>query len=358
MSSTDRTIPPHVLSALRAKVAAEDERRAVYGDVRPIISTVWQGYRFVAVGSSLHWDKVEKWRTFIDFLGYLIKLVFGVEWGAAELQKPLAERHVIMQWCEALRQLQLRNPGADERGMCSGDPDGPSYAYLLLAYDLYLLGDHGKLRERLVERLKRPEEFQSARYELFVAATIIRAGFDLELENERDSSKQHAEYIATHRQTKEPFAIEAKSRRVPGVLGFQGEPVPEEDFKLDVRQLIKRALEKNITLPYIVFLDANMPPGYANTRREEWIANVNRAVQLADSVFSDVGIRVGSVFNLLVVTNVPDHYGESAGPLPDPVFYRLQPAEARRVVKYAVFDDIERALTQSHRVPSEFPPIE
>jgi len=340
-------------------MAAEEERRATYGEVRPIISTVWQDHRFVAVGSTLHWEKAEKWRTFTDFLGHFIKHVFGVHWGAAELQKPLAKRHVIMQWCEALRQLQVRNPEPDDNGLCSGEPDGPSYAYLLLAYDLYLLGDHGKLRARFVERLKLGEEFQGARYELFVAATMIRAGFDLEPENERDGSRQHAEYIATHRRTKETFAVEAKSRRMPGVLGFVGEPVSEEKFQLDVRQPIKRALGKKVAHPYIVFLDANMPPRYANDRRDEWIGNINRAVELGDSSFNDVGIRVGSLFNFLAVTNVPDHYGETGGPLPEPVFYSVRPAKAHRAVQNSdVFGDIERSLSQSHRVPGGFPPIE
>ena len=58
-----------------------------------------------------------------------------------------------------------------------------------------------------------------------------------------------------------------------------------------------------------------------------------------------------------MVTNVPDHYGESGGPLPEPIFYSLIPEESRRRVQHgAVFDDIRRALLQSHRVPSDFPP--
>src|SRR5690242_12404080 len=123
MPPADRLIPPDVLEVLRAKIAAEDARRATYGEVRPIISTVMQDRRIVAVGSSIYWNTVEKWRTFTDFLCYFIQHVFEVDWGAAELQKPLADRHVIMKWCDALRQLQLRNPKPDEHGVCSGEPD-------------------------------------------------------------------------------------------------------------------------------------------------------------------------------------------------------------------------------------------
>jgi hypothetical protein len=44
--------------------------------------------------------------------------------------------------------------------------------------------DHLALQERLIGRLKHPDQFQGARYELAMAATMIRAGFDLEYEME------------------------------------------------------------------------------------------------------------------------------------------------------------------------------
>lgn len=350
-----KEIPPDAIAALNAKMEAERQRQALFGDVRPIISTVDHDYRLVAVGHTIHWDKKSKWRTFTDFLLSYIQHLLSVEWGAAERKKPIENQHIVLQWYHAFSQMQQRSPAADATGLRSGVPDGPSFAYLLLAYDLYLLGDHGALRDRFVRRLKEPAEFQGARYELFVAATLIRAGFDLAPEDERDGSRQHAEYFATNRRTGEMFSVEAKSRRLPGVLGFPGETASEKDFHLDVRQLIKRALEKKVEHPYIVFIDANMPPRYATERRAEWVENVNQAMLKADSMFNDVGVRAGSLYNFLAVTNVPDHYGEAGGPLPEPVVYRLIPAEARRLVKRPeVFLDIERGLSQSHRVPTEF----
>jgi hypothetical protein len=260
-----------------------------------------------------------------------------------------------MQWYDAFCQFQARQSYGPD-GIASGDPDGPSLSYITLAYDLYLLGDHQQLRKRFVERLKRPEEFQGARYELYVAAVMIRAGFDLELENERDSSRPHGEYRATHRRSKEVFAVEAKSRHLPGVLGYPGERKPLESFKLDIRGPLRKALAKKLGLPYIIFIDANMPPDFAEQKRDEWIADVHRAAEHVDHGWGDLGIRVGSAFNFLVVTNIPHHYGVPGATVPEAVFYRLIPANPQMPLKdSSVLLDIERSVDQSHTVPMEFP---
>ena len=91
-------------------------------------------------------------------------------------------------------------------------------AYLLLAYDLYILRDHRALLKRNVERMQHPDQFQGARYELTVTATMIRAGFDVIMENEGDKSTRHVELTAAHRVTGQRLAVEAKSRHYPGVL--------------------------------------------------------------------------------------------------------------------------------------------
>ena len=128
--------------------------------------------------------------------------------------------------------------------------------------------------------------------------------------------------------------------------------MPAEEFRLDVRQLVKQAIEKDPSEPYVVFIDANMPPSYARENREQWVADVHSAVELADP---DAPTH-GSAFNLLLVTNVPHHYGRQGGNLPDPVYYRMIPVKARRPVNDpTVFGEIERSLSQSHNIPSEFP---
>ncbi|MGQ0666963.1 MAG: SEC-C metal-binding domain-containing protein [Nitrospiraceae bacterium] len=82
---------------LEQQRAKEIQRQHQQGLGRPIISVEFQSYRFVAVGSKVHYGK---WKTFHDFLGNYIKSSLGGEWGNTELRKPLAERHPILKWYE------------------------------------------------------------------------------------------------------------------------------------------------------------------------------------------------------------------------------------------------------------------
>ena len=73
--------------------------------------------------------------------------------------------------------------------------------YLGLAYSLYLLDHNVEIQERLIGRLKDPANFQGAFYELFVANVLIRAGFQLTLEDESDGKSKHCEFAAVSRET-------------------------------------------------------------------------------------------------------------------------------------------------------------
>jgi hypothetical protein len=206
------------------------------------------------------------------------------------------------------------------------------------------------------KRLRRPTESQGARYEVAVAATMIRAGFDLQLENEKDSNRRHPEFLATHRKTGQVLAVEGKSRHLPGVLGRAGRPIERERFRLDIRGLLRDALAKPVAHPYAIFIDANMPPDFAREERQEWLGDVDRAVGLLDHGFNDLGIRIGSGFNFLAITNVPHHYGRPGEPPPNPLFYRLVSSVAQQLLPHPeVLGDIERSPQLIDRVPQEFP---
>ena|ERR1051326_2369324 len=63
---------------------------------RPIVASAVGDRQWVAVGRRLM--NSSEWKTFADFLGDYIKSVIGSDWGNAEIQKPFAERHVLIQW--------------------------------------------------------------------------------------------------------------------------------------------------------------------------------------------------------------------------------------------------------------------
>jgi len=351
-------ISPEIVAVIEADRAREARRRDAYGEVRPIIHTDFQGHKFVAVGDSLHWSR--NWKTVPDFLGDYIKAVLGKEWGNAELVKPQTERHPILQWYGALCRLQQRTkertPGGQD-GIYESELDGPSRAYLLLAYDLYVLRDNLRLQESLVRRLKHRDQFQGARYELFVAATMIRAGFDVEYEDERDSTQKHPEFRATDKRTKQVIAVEAKSRHRPGVLGRPGVVESARDFRLGLRGLLEAALEKPVEHPYVIFIDANMPPEIASPLSlVGWRQEVEKAVRLVDIGITGAGLYAGSGFALLVVTNTPDYYGREAGRVPGDLFYAVRPAVSARPLEHPeVIDRVEQALKQYGNIPMAFP---
>ena len=61
-------------------------------------------------------------------------------------------------------------------------------AYLMVAYDLYVLRDNDKLQDDVVRRLRDRVQFEGARYQLYVAATFVRAGCAFTFDDESDGN--------------------------------------------------------------------------------------------------------------------------------------------------------------------------
>ena len=139
-----------------ARFRTEKMMRRTYGDIRPVIHFVFQGQQVVVVGSELLYSA--SWKTFTDFLFDYLKFIFGREWWESELKLPASRRHPVLHWSESTYQFRRSHrPNAD--GVCEGVPDGPTQAYVALAYDLYVLKDHNLLQRRLVQRLKNRDLF-------------------------------------------------------------------------------------------------------------------------------------------------------------------------------------------------------
>jgi hypothetical protein len=270
--------------------------------VRPIIHADFQGYKVTVVGSEVHFAK--SIRTFPDFLkGYLAN-VLGPDWGQAEIAKPYEERHEILKWYDRMcRFQQKQKKNAD--GLYEAAPNGVMAAYLCLAYDLYVIRDNAALQKEVIRRLKHPGQFQSARYELFAAATCIRAGFEITYEDETDITRKHPEFIARHKDGGQEISVEAKSRHRSGVLGQPGELTTDNETTAGVRRLLVQAFEKPTTRPYIIFVDINLPPTPEPIPEKAWfdeiVKTVNRTVRRSDDGLED--------FSMIIFTNHPDHYG-------------------------------------------------
>lgn len=224
----------------------ETQRIKQQGLGRSIISTEFQGYRFVAVGKEMVYGK---WKTFPDFLANYIKITLDPDWGNAEIAKPYDERHPIMQWYHKM--CLLRKQHQKHKGEVFNTPfTGAISAYNRLAYNLYLIAHNGKdIQTELIRRLKINDGFQGAYFEAQVAAWMIKAGFELEFEDEADKKTTHCEFTATHIATGEKYSVEAKSRQID----------PNMKSRVRIKKNLQDALEKNADHKRLVFIDLNRP---------------------------------------------------------------------------------------------------
>lgn len=226
-----------------------------------------EGHVGQLVGDTLFLSK--RWKTFHDFLLEYISLILGREWGAMELKKPYEDRHQIIQLYEKVKRFQKNNTPITGN-VYGAVATAPASAYLQIAYDLYVLKHNVGLQEFMIDRLKQKDLFQGARYELYVAASLIKGGFSIEYEDEKDKSKSHCEYIATHIETGKKFSIEAKSKHRSGVWGYVDDR-QKNPSNLNVKRLIRDAIKKDAEHPKAIFIDVNLPIEAGDIFQKGWV---------------------------------------------------------------------------------------
>jgi hypothetical protein len=336
-------IDDETLRALNQEIArrneAEKRRRRTFGEVRRVISTKFQDHRFVVVGSRLYFNK--HWQNFIDFLIFYVQDVMGREWWQAELRKPFGEQNPIVRWRAHLDEVSKNQQPDPETNLVSAVQDGIISALLLLSYDLYILRDHSKLQDEVVKRLRDRIQFQGARYELYVAATFIRAGFEIAYEDESDTSRKHTEFIAKHKASGLAMSVEAKARQ----RQIRGE-FEMASIRPPVRDLLLSAAEKNTEHPLVVSLELNLPPEDAS-QPPSWVPHVSEVVQ-------EVAAALGRpAFALVIFTNRPHLYGEPGEPDPSRHVYAVWPSSSR--LSDDIVDVLGEAAMQYGNIPHEFP---
>ncbi|MDQ5979946.1 MAG: hypothetical protein QG602_2921 [Verrucomicrobiota bacterium] len=224
-------------------VVPELQRMLQQGRGKPIIASRFKGEWFVATGSKMYHSA--RWQNFHDFLGFYIKEVLHGEWANLELKKPREERHPLMVWYEDVTRFSNAHL---EQGT-HAPMTSLVAAYLGLAYNLYLIShNNGKVHEALVRRLKQKDQFLGAYHEAAVTGLMIRAGFDIELEDESDITSSHCEFTATHRESGQRLSVEAKMRQVKP----SDQPKPPQ-----IRWLLGAALKKKANHPRLVFIEVN-----------------------------------------------------------------------------------------------------
>ena len=348
-TSTASNLPPEVERKFREIEAFNRQREKQQGHGRPVISEVVQGYRFVAVGS--HLLVSNKWKTFHDFLWEYIKKVMGSEWGNTELQKPAAERHLLLNWYQ--ESAKYINNHIKERGKVHFiESVGIVSAYTMLAYNLYLIAHNQRLEGLLLKRLRNQNGFLAAYYEVLVFGALIRAGFELDFEDESDESTTHCELTATFKRTGRKFSVEAKMRQA-------------ETKSADIGRQLKKALKKCAAHTRIVFVEANIPEEPDDSLRVQSLERILGDIRRREDEELAPGITLPPAY--VVVTNHPYlHFPDkSAKPwalaegfrIPDFGWGRkyssireLVEARDRHIEMFA----LQKSWEENHRVPSTF----
>jgi hypothetical protein len=234
----------------------------------------------------------------------------------------------------------------DDQGEYGILPCGSSNYFCNLAYDLFVLKDNGVLFNSWLRRLKIGGEFQGVRHEIFAAATCIRAGFKIT----PDQAMKPTEFIATHISAGLQIAVEAKSPQRKNVLGAK---IGRKTTKADIIQLLNRALKKTVSQPYVIFIDLNLPPLEGSVFEKPWFKEVKESVerQLGEATPSKPDL-----FNMVVFTNHPLHYGrndEPSPPLEHPVvLFSMHP---KHPIDRVLLDAIHMAAEKFGNIPPGFP---
>jgi hypothetical protein len=276
------------------------QRERQQGKGRPIISTTVGDLRVVIVGRQKFQGQ---WNTFTDFLHDYIKLTLDSTWGNAEMAKQPEAQHPLIRWYAAVGQLQRRY--SKGHGVITAIPaHGVVRAYLGLAYDLYTLEHNATSApkpaawQRLLHRLRHPDQFVGARYEVRIAAMFLRAGFTLEWEDETLGTSTHGEFTATFPETGRQFWVECKTRQ----------PKATKDAAKGLGKflaLVSNALRKSTDRQRIIFVDLNTPAKVKTDKNSsdwrDWAVGCLRTFE-----GSPEGRKLPPA--IVVVTNYPDHH--------------------------------------------------
>jgi hypothetical protein len=198
--------------------------------------------------------------------------------------------------------------------------------------------------------LRSREGFQGARYEIAMAASLVRAGCDVNWINPNNAipGLKTCELIATHRLTGISFAVQAKSKHREGILNQKGIFDTKAEHN-GISRLLMDALKKDSqNLSLVIFIDLNLPFYSDGNNKTNSILQIEGAVSKRRRLLS-----THEQLALIVFTNFPFHYGkaEEATPLTNHCF--AMPKNIKQRLSEEIKKDIEDSLLRYGYIPRE-----
>ena len=261
MTVTDKSIEEFASRLQRQMLA--------FGRARVPLAEVVDKDRIVVAGAQIF--RIPSDWSFHQFLLSYGKGQLGADWVRANLEKGSRAHPVVTYLANGL--AGIRAAGRSEGNFAKLTMNGELYAFLSFAYDLFTLADNAKVQQSLLSRVRHADQFQGARYEIYIAASLLRAGFKIEFEDEADSKSTHCEFAATHKKTGRTFSVEAKSRHRKS-----GDSFNETFGKAGVYRILQEALLKRASHERIVFADVNLPYDSRLPFEEDWHREVGNTL--------------------------------------------------------------------------------
>jgi hypothetical protein len=335
----------------------EFRRRQQQGLGAPIDSWEANESRHVRVNDIVY--KSNTWRTFEDFLFDYVKLLLTADWAKPEFSKPVIERHPLMRWYDKLCEFQKNQAKMASGEIYSSPTTGAVKAFLNIAYNLYLCAHNKSLHDSLLIRLRNEDQFEGALYEAYVIASFIKAGFEIELEDESDSTVSHCEFAAKHRISGRQFSVEAKATTLSSERSGHGEKPPR------VRDRLFKALKKKSAHERIIFIELNRAEDTKKENPPKWLGVVADELSQAEKDFRIDGDPSAYVFvtnqnfmHWLDSPSKPELQVAAGYKIPDFPPYKLGECKMSELVaareKHAEVLHLLEALNLYARVPSTF----
>ena len=255
-------------------------------------------------------------RTFAAALLDFLRFKLGEPWLARARQLPSGQRHVIAEWIDAL-ETDIRNApdsSVAPDGTVERMPTGTSRALMSIADDLAQVEHCGRVPAQLLRRLRDRKAFQGARYELFIAGLMLRAGFRVFWRKPSKTGKT-PDFEAHLGSTGERFLIEAKSiHRADALHGGEGARSDDEERRARAVTLFVDALSHSDdhSTPLLVFIDVNLPSADGRSPKEDFYAS---------AIESEVGRRILAGEDVrhcaaVAMTNMGWYFHDSPDPAP------------------------------------------
>ena len=256
----------------------------------------------------------------------------------------------MVKWAYQFAELTKGTTRSSDSPPFATPANGPVWALLSLCYDLFCLQTKNELPDLIVERLRRSSTYQGARYEVGVAAIMMRSGFNVRFLEDSERTEKHCEFIAMHRSRGIQIGVEAKSRRRAGAVNEPGEFSYTEDAR-GLENLVRQAKKQGPEgLPFLIFVDLNLPasPGL-RTEDRPWMRDVKKLLERLGAPSADSP----DPFNALVLTNYSFYYGAADSRVPNPEWgmaitnYPVRPLDLRLLA------EVEETLSRYGVIPTE-----